>query len=264
MLACFPFANQRKALEATAESVEACFREAAARVGGTICTTSTAVLSAQAGAKQRLDLQGQHERKVTSAAPTSEDNRERNVLEAPAAGKSVGVEAPIPSRQVFDDDVSWRLANAVIRSLRRFRVAAAGTEAAVVPGALRCTPAVRIRRDRSIDVDDEPRLVALAGLRLAGAVATAPGPARALLEAGVFHVLWRLPSDPAATPAGIALALGALSQGVRHAEVLKVFATRLEGNDSGASEAESTQPSGYEVCAAILSQQVCIISVFAE
>ncbi|CAM9191979.1 unnamed protein product [Scytosiphon promiscuus] len=151
----------------------------------------------------------------------------------------------------FDEDVSAPLATAVIRSLRFFRAAAAGTEAASIPGedddgeggggGGGHTPAVTIRADGSIAVDDGHRRVALAGLRLAGAVATAPGPARALLEAGGFHVLWRLPLDPAATPMGVALALGALCQGIRHADVLRVFLTRL---------------GGYEACASVLSRQV--------
>lgn len=124
-------------------------------------------------------------------------------------------------------------------------------------------------------VDDGRRRVALAGLRLAGAVATAPGPARALLAAGGFHVLWRLPLDPAATPMGVALALGALCQGVRHADVLRVFLARWEGGGGGGGETaggggdggggRSDGPGaaaglatlgGYEACALVLSRQV--------
>lgn len=193
---------QRKGLEATADSVESCFREAAARSSST---------------------------------------------EAPTDGA-----APIPSGEAFDQNVSWRLATAVIRSMRGFRVAGAGTEAAAVPGELGHTPAVRVDPSGSVHVDDGPRRVALAGLRLAGAAATAPGPARALLESGVFHVLWRLPSDPAATPTGIALALGALCQGIRHAEILQVFAAKLESEQDGLTALLG----GYEACAAVLSGQV--------
>lgn len=172
--------------------------------------------------------------------------------EARGGNETEGKATPIPSGEVFDEDVSWRLATAVIRSLRGFRFAGAGTEAAAVPGELGHTPEVRICPDGSVSVDDGPRRVALAGLRLAGAAATAPGPARALLESGVFHVLWRLPSDPAATPAGIALALGALCQGVRHAEILQVFSTKMEIKQEGSS----VHLGGYEACAAVLSGQV--------
>lgn len=163
-----------------------------------------------------------------------------------------GTEPPVSSGEIFDEDVSWRLATAVIRSLRGFRIAGAGTEAAAIPGELGHTPKVQVLPDGSVHVDDGPRRVALAGLRLAGAAATAPGPAGALLESGVFHVLWRLPSDPAATPAGIALALGALCQGVRHAEVLQVFVTKVDGEESDSP----MQLGGYEACASVLSAQV--------
>lgn len=189
---------------------------------------------------------------------------------APAAAEDDG--AVVPSSQAFDEDVAGPLATAVIRSLRFFRAAAAGTEAASVPGEeaeeehggpAAHTPAVTVLADGSVAVDDGHRRVALAGLRLAGAVATAPGPARALLAAGGFHVLWRLPLDPAATPMGVALALGALCQGVRHADVLRVFLTRWEGGETAAGDGGSDGPGaaglatlgGYEACASVLSRQ---------
>lgn len=177
---------------------------------------------------------------------------------------SAGVAPPgaekrfVPSSEAFDEEMSGHLVTAVIRSLRFFRSAAAGTEAASAPGHQargRHTPGVRVLPDGSVSVDDGPRQVALAGLRLAGAVATAPGPARALLAAGGFHVLWRLPSDPAATPAGVALALGALCQGVRHADVLRVFLARREDNEAMAAGGLA-QLGGYEACAVVLSGQV--------
>lgn len=176
--------------------------------------------------------------------------------------------AVVPSSKAFNDDVSGPLATAVIRSLRFFRAAAAGTEAGSIPagegeedrGGGRHTPAVAVLADGSVTVDDGHRRVALAGLRLAGAVATAPSPARALLAAGGFHVLWRLPLDPAATPMGVALALGALCQGIRHADVLRVFLTRWEeGMDDGMGGAEAgglSRLGGYEACASVLSRQV--------
>lgn len=173
--------------------------------------------------------------------------------------------AVVPSSEVFDDEVSERVAIAVIRSLRFFRIAAAGTEAAFIPGNgdVEHLPTVAVSPDGSVTVDDGPRRVALAGLRLAGAVATAPGPARALLASGAFHALWRLPSDPAATPAGIALALGALCQGVRHADVLRVFLTRWDdgdGVDPSSGEEDRAKGlerlGGYEACALVLSGPV--------
>lgn len=183
----------------------------------------------------------------------------------------------VPSSEAFDEDISGRLTTAVIRSLRFFRSAAAGTEAAFVTGPpspdknnnqqqrrQQHTPAVAILADGSITVDDSPRRVALAGLRLAGAVATAPGPARALLAAGGFHVLWRLPSDPATTPMGVALALGALCQGIRHADVLRVFLARWDEEDKMGRSPEEEGASalarlgGYEACAMVLSGPVRI------
>lgn len=167
----------------------------------------------------------------------------------------------IHSSEAFDEDISGRLATAVIRSLRYFRLAAAGTEAASNPGEERQhRPRVSVSFDGTVTVDDSPRRVALAGLRLAGAAATAPGPARALLGAGGFHVLWRLPSDPAATPAGVALALGALCQGLRHADVLRVFLARWEGEEME-QEVQNDGPAlarlgGYEACASVLSSPV--------
>lgn len=195
---------------------------------------------------------------------------------APSATTFSPAAALVPSSQAFDEDVSAPLATAVIRSLRFFRAAAAGTEAASIPGEEDeggerghgggHTPAVSIQPDGSITIDDGHRRVALAGLRLAGAVATAPGPARALLEAGGFHVLWRLPLDPAATPMGVALALGALCQGIRHADVLRVFLTRWEGDgdigggvkggEDGAAGGGLARLGGYEACASVLSRQV--------
>lgn len=207
--------EQCNALEATAESMEACFRQASSpeRAGN---------------GKERLGND--------AATPV------------------------VPSGAAFDDFVSGRLATAVIRSLRFFRAAAAGTEAAYISGDEReeRTPAVSVLADGSVIVDDGPRRVALAGLRLAGSVATAPGPARALLAAGGFHVLWRLPSDPAATPAGVALALGALCQGVRHADVLRVFLARWDGEEMGAQDggAGLARLGGYEACALVLSGPV--------
>ena len=172
----------------------------------------------------------------------------------------------VPSQEAFDEEVSERLATAVIRSLRFFRVAAAGTEAACMPGHSggEHVPTVAVSPDGTVTVDDGPRRLALAGLRLAGAVATAPGPARALLAAGGFHVLWRLSSDPAATPTGVALALGALCQGVRHADVLRVFLTRWDdaevldpsAEDEAQEEKGLDRLGGYEACALVLSGPV--------
>lgn len=187
-----------------------------------------------------------------------------------AATSSVAAaeKAVMPSSQAFDEDVAGPLATAVIRSLRFFRAAASGTEAATIPGEEDerggpHTPAVEVLTDGSIAIDDGHRLVALAGLRLAGAMATAPGPARALLAAGGFHVLWRLPLDPAATPMGVALSLGALCQGVRHADVLRVFLTRWDGETTdgvrgagGPGATDLARLGGYEACASVLSRQV--------
>lgn len=187
-----------------------------------------------------------------------------------AATPSVGAteKAVMPSSQAFNEDVAGPLATAVIRSLRFFRAAASGTEAASIPGEEEerggaHTPAVDVLADGSVTVDDGHRLVALAGLRLAGAMTTAPGPARALLAAGGFHVLWRLPLDPAATPMGVALSLGALCQGVRHAEVLRVFLTRWDGETMGgmggtvgSGATDLARLGGYEACASVLSRQV--------
>lgn len=257
--------HQRKALEAAAESVEACFTEAAARVGGVLPATSSPPPSSSQASIKDASKQGRQERRKELDIEKHPRAMALNGVDGRQGGKdSAGAapEAPVPSRKVFDEDVSWRLATAVIRSLRGFRVAAAGTEVAAVPDKLGYTPTIKVLRDGTVTVDESPRLVALAGLRLAGAVATSPGPARALLEAGVFHVLWRLPSDPAATPAGIAFALGALCQGVRHAEILRVFATKLETDeaDSGGAgssgKESSTQQGGYEACASVLTQQV--------
>lgn len=187
---------------------------------------------------------------------------------AAAASSVAATDAVMPSSQAFNEDVAGPLATAVIRSLRFFRAAASGTEAASIPGEEEerggpHTPAVEILADGSVAVDDGHRLVALAGLRLAGAMATAPGPARALLAAGGFHVLWRLPLDPAATPMGVALSLGALCQGVRHADVLQVFLTRWDGEamgdmggGDGPGATELARLGGYEACASVLSRQV--------
>ncbi|CAN0005363.1 unnamed protein product, partial [Laminaria digitata] len=83
------------------------------------------------------------------------------VVEAAAAAAAV-----IPSSQAFDEDISWRLATAVMRSLRFFRAAAAGTGAASVPGEGigQHTPAVSVLADGTVTVDDGPRQIALAGL----------------------------------------------------------------------------------------------------
>lgn len=224
----------------------------------------------------------QHKDKTPPAPPPAGGPDPSTGEEAPpppptAAAEDQEPQALTPSSQAFDEDVSGPLATAVIRSLRFFRAAAAGTEAASsVPGpgeeqqaggggGLReHTPAVTVLPDGSVAVDDGHRRVALAGLRLAGAVATAPGPARALLAAGGFHVLWRLPLDPAATPMGVALALGALCQGLRHAEVLRVFLARWEGGETASGAEGSGGPGaeglatlgGYEACASVLSRQV--------
>lgn len=210
--------------------------------------------------------------------PPVSEGKDPTAATAGAAAVTSSV-AVVPSSQAFDEDVSAPLATAVIRSLRFFRAAATGTEAASISGedgegergGGGHTPAVAIQADGSITVDDGHRRAALAGLRLAGAVATAPGPARALLEAGGFHVLWRLPLDPAATPMGVALALGALCQGIRHPDVLRVFLARWEGGDSASETAGAahnladtagdgigglSRLGGYEACASVLSRQV--------
>ncbi|CBN76697.1 expressed unknown protein [Ectocarpus siliculosus] len=214
-------------------------------------------------------------RRQTPAKKGEEGGQQGGLVPSPVAveqGSTVATTGTtatvVPSSEAFNDDVSGPLATAVIRSLRFFRAAAAGTEAGSIPagegeeerGGGRHTPAVAVLADGSVTVDDGHRRVALAGLRLAGAVATAPSPAGALLAAGGFHVLWRLPLDPAATPMGVALALGALCQGIRHADVLRVFLTRWEeGVDDGAGGAEAeglSRLGGYEACASVLSRQV--------
>lgn len=237
--------SQCEAIEATADRVEACFRQHKEKSPPPTAEGVAADPSTGAGA---------------AAAPSP----------PPAEGEQQG--AVIPSSQAFDEDVAGPLATAVIRSLRFFRAAAAGTEAASPPeeeepGGPRHTPAVTVLADGSVAVDDGHRRVALAGLRLAGAAATAPGPARALLAAGAFHVLWRLPLDPAATPAGVALALGALCQGLRHADVLRVFLARSErgegdaaaggagGHEGPVTAAGLATLGGYEACASMLSRQ---------
>ncbi|CAM9372167.1 unnamed protein product, partial [Ectocarpus fasciculatus] len=226
-----------EALEAAADCVEACFR------------------------RQTPAKKGEEGRQEGGLDPAVEQGSTLATIGTTAA-------AEVPSSEAFNDDVAGPLATAVIRSLRFFRAAAAGTEAGSIPagegeeerGGGRHTPAVAVLADGSITVDDGHRRVALAGLRLAGAVATAPSPARALLAAGGFHVLWRLPLDPAATPMGVALALGALCQGIRHADVLRVFLTRWEGgvdDGTGGAEAEGlSRLGGYEACASVLSRQV--------
>ncbi|CAN0141283.1 unnamed protein product, partial [Ectocarpus sp. 13 AM-2016] len=230
---------QCEALEAAADCVEACFR------------------------RQTPTKKGEEGGQQGGLGPSPVAVGQGSTLAT--AGTTAAV---VPSSEAFDDDVSGPLATAVIRSLRFFRAAAAGTEAGSIPagegeeerGGGRHTPAVAVLADGSVTVDDGHRRVALAGLRLAGAVATAPSPARALLAAGGFHVLWRLPLDPAATPMGEALALGALCQGIRHADVLRVFLTRWEegvGDGAGGAEAEGlSRLGGYEACASVLSRQV--------
>lgn len=242
---------QFKALEATADCVEACFRR--------VSSPSPAVKEEQGEGNKNNN--NNTNVKKEQGGRDEHDQEGKNAIVA-------GAVAVIPSSEAFDEDISWRLATAVMRSLRFFRAAAAGTGAASVPGegVGQHTPAVAVLADGTVTVDDGPRQIALAGLRLAGAVATAPGPARALLEAGGFHVLWRLPLDPAATPAGVALALGALCQGVRHVDVLRVFLTRSEGIEAETSPAEGAREGGaglglatmggYEACASVLSRQV--------
>lgn len=247
---------QFKALEATADCVEACFRR---------------VSSPSPAAKVKEEDQEEGNKNNDKSNNKKEQGGRDEHVQEQRAGKNTIVAAAaavIPSSEAFDEDISWRLATAVMRSLRFFRAAAAGTGAASVPGegVSQHTPAVAVLADGTVTVDDGPRQIALAGLRLAGAVATAPGPARALLEAGGFHVLWRLPLDPAATPAGVALALGALCQGVRHVDVLRVFLTRSEGDEAETSLAEEAVEGGaglglatmggYEACASVLSRQV--------
>lgn len=232
---------QFEAIEATADCVEACFRQRAAPA-----------------AKEEQESGG-----GAPPPPPPAGGADPAPEATEAKGTETAGRAVVPSSRAFDEDVAGPLATAVMRSLRFFRAAAAGTEAEERDGAH--TPAVKVLADGSVFVDDGLRRVALAGLRLAGAVATAPGPARALLAAGGFHVLWRLPLDPAATPMGVALALGALCQGVRHAEVLRVFLTRWRwegGTTSGIvggerpGAAELARLGGYEACASVLSRPV--------
>lgn len=245
---------QVKALEATADCVEACFRR---------------VPSSSPAVKEKEQEEG---KKQSDNIKKEQDGRDEHEQEQRVGKNAVMAAATtatvIPSSEAFNEDISWRLATAVMRSLRFFRSAAAGTGAASVPGegTSQHTPAVAVLADGTVTVDDGPRQIALAGLRLAGAVATAPGPARALLAAGGFHVLWRLPLDPAATPAGVALALGALCQGVRHADVLSVFLTRSDSDGAENSLEEEVEAGGaglglarmggYEACASVLSRQV--------
>ncbi|CAN0321263.1 unnamed protein product, partial [Discosporangium mesarthrocarpum] len=121
-------------------------------------------------------------------------------------------------------EISRGLAEGVLVSLRLFRSAFA--QAGVEGGADTppCAhPRVLVYPNGSVVVDPLPSKVALAGLRLAEACATAPGPAREFLSRGVFQVLWQLPSDPASTPLGAARALGAVCQGLRHSEVMGCF-----------------------------------------
>lgn len=251
----FARCSQCEAIEATADCVEACFRR------HTKQASPLPPVRAE-GPDSSTSAEGAPPPPAAAAATVNQQQQQKPVT---------------PSSQAFDEDVAGPLATAVIRSLRFFRAAAAGTEAASVPAQggegeqrqpgegfqqQQHTPAVTVLPDGSVAVDDGHRRVALAGLRLAGAAATAPGPARALLAAGAFHVLWRLPLDPAATPMGVALALGALCQGLRHAEVLRVFLARWDGGETasgsdgpGAAAGLATL-GGYEACASVLSRPV--------
>ncbi|CAM9916441.1 unnamed protein product, partial [Choristocarpus tenellus] len=170
-------------------------------------------------------------------------------------GEEKAGQESVTSNKAFSVEVSGQLAAAILRSLNVFRG---------VNGAGRRGGGVQVYPDGTVEVDTTPSKIALAGLRLAEASATAPGPAREFLSKGIFHVLWGLLSEVSTgiTPVGVAVAVGTVCQGLRHPEVMREFVERREAWGRGIGDAEARMEeeregqSGYESFAILMSRKV--------